>query len=520
MSFMIYDIIFMVLFIIAISIFLYVKRNNLNKEGILYLYRTSWGLKLIDKVAKKYKNILKPLQYVIIALGPILMIGVIFMFIYTLYIYIKYPIITDLIKAPPVVPLIPYFPKIFGLNSFFPDFPFISFLFAILIVAISHEFSHGIFARLNKIRIKSTGFAFAGPILTDLFISFYTKSKKALKSYVTITIFIILLALALQNILVLILLIIPLLGAFVEQDDNDMNKRPKFAQLSVLGAGVFANMIMSLLFLGAIWLFFIIVFTPGGYIVNDYAKDNLPFQNIEMVNGLSMDSISTINLLDLEIVNISYNHKTYYTNFGSLKYAYENDVPYIEVYDNSPAYENKILDGEGASILYKIDGEIITSLESLRSALDKHKPGDMITLTMKKNGEYRDYALKLAEREGRVYLGISSGLAPRGGLSSFLFNLTPKINNLSTGIHHDSLAGEFGIFIFYLLWWILLINFLVALFNMLPLGILDGGRFFMLSIWGLTGSKKIGERAYKYSSIGILIIFILIILVYLYNRIL
>ena len=42
-----------------------------------------------------------------------------------------------------------------------------------------------------------------------------------------------------------------------------------------------------------------------------------------------------------------------------------------------------------------------------------------------------------------------------------------------------------------------MINILVALFNMLPLGILDGGKFFLLTIAGLTRSEEIGRKAYK-----------------------
>jgi len=30
---------------------------------------------------------------------------------------------------------------------------------------------------------------------------------------------------------------------------------------------------------------------------------------------------------------------------------------------------------------------------------------------------------------------------------------------------------------------------------MYPAGILDGGRFLMLTVWGITGNKKAGDRA-------------------------
>ena len=56
MSFVIYDLILFALFTLAVVIFLYSHRKNLKREGIIYLYRTSIGLKLIDWFGEKHKN--------------------------------------------------------------------------------------------------------------------------------------------------------------------------------------------------------------------------------------------------------------------------------------------------------------------------------------------------------------------------------------------------------------------------------------------------------------------------------
>ena len=48
MSFLIYDLVFLVAFLIFISVFLYTRKHNLKKEGLLFLYRTSWGIKIIN----------------------------------------------------------------------------------------------------------------------------------------------------------------------------------------------------------------------------------------------------------------------------------------------------------------------------------------------------------------------------------------------------------------------------------------------------------------------------------------
>ena len=55
-----------------------------------------------------------------------------------------------------------------------------------------------------------------------------------------------------------------------------------------------------------------------------------------------------------------------------------------------------------------------------------------------------------------------------------------------------------------------MINLLVALFNMLPVGIFDGGRFFYLTVWGITGSEKIGMKAFKFMTWLIIGVFALL----------
>ncbi|MEK6846831.1 MAG: site-2 protease family protein, partial [Nanoarchaeota archaeon] len=57
-----------------------------------------------------------------------------------------------------------------------------------------------------------------------------------------------------------------------------------------------------------------------------------------------------------------------------------------------------------------------------------------------------------------------------------------------------------------LLWWIVMINVLVALMNMLPVAILDGGRFFYLTIAGITKSDEWGKKIYSWMTWFILIL--------------
>ena len=166
MTIIVYDITFLILFSLFVGFFLYKNRKNLGREGLLFLYRTKWGMRLIERIGGKYKKTLTVLRYLIIPTAYILMIGILYLIFKTTYSYIWDTLLINAIgNSPPIALVIPYFPQLFGLSNFFPPFYFIYFLVAILIVAGVHEFSHGIFMRRYNIRIKSTGIAFLGPIL-------------------------------------------------------------------------------------------------------------------------------------------------------------------------------------------------------------------------------------------------------------------------------------------------------------------------------------------------------------------
>ncbi len=109
--------------------------------------------------------------------------------------------------------------------------------------------------------------------------------------------------------------------------------------------------------------------------------------------------------------------------------------------------------------------------------------------------ETKEYNIQLDEKDGKAFLGIAFYQRESNGVMGYFAQAFSKIKNPL--IHYETSLGDFGWFIYYLLWWIVMINFFVALFNMLPLGILDGGRFFYLTIWAVTGKESAGKKAYK-----------------------
>src|SRR3972149_11275145 len=271
--FMIVDISLLAVLLILLTLFLARNKKNLAKEGVLYLYKTSWGIKLINKIGGKYKKTLHFLSYVSIIIGYVLMVGILYLLGSQTFQYLTNPEFVQMIRAPPIAPLIPYFPQIFGLGDLFPPFYAIYFIISILIVATIHEFSHGVFAKRWGVKIKSTGFAFF-----KFFPAFF--------------------------------------GAFVEQDDKQLTKKSKFKQMSILSAGVFANILTAILFLILLGLFFSAAFVPAGVAFSGYSYSIVPTNSITMINNISLSNPGAEDIL-LLIKNDSLNE----INVGEIMYV-------------------------------------------------------------------------------------------------------------------------------------------------------------------------------------------------------
>lgn len=447
MSFILYDVIFLAIFAWFAISFLTRHKKNLKRQGWMFLYHTQWGVKIMDRWAQKYLRVLRPLHYVIVLLGFILLAVMSWLLVTTVYDYVTSPFLAKALKIPPLLPLFPYFPQLFKIESIFPPFYFTYFLVSIAIVAIVHEFSHGLFARLNKVRIKSTGLAFFGPFF----------------------------------------------GAFVEQDDRDMKKIKKFPQMAILAAGVFANVLMAIAFGLLLWGFFALSFAPAGVTFNTYTMAVVNASEITRVGGVP------IALLDAEglnesLVEVTAGDTRYFIPGASLKTALDNGVPAITAYDDAPAINARL---EGT--ILAIDNVQTRSLEELRETIASHRPGDVVTITTLQDGANFEYALALGEREGNPYLGIGVSKPNQSGFKGLVSSVIYKIKDPFT-YYAPTWGGDFAWFVYYLLWWVFMINLLVALFNMLPLGMLDGGRFFYLAIWGLTGNEGWGKYAFKIAS--------------------
>lgn len=456
MNFTGYDIIFLIIFLILISVFLYINRKNLKRDGWLFLYRTKWGMKKIDHIGKKYKKTLKVLSYVSITCGYFLMGFMLYLFGKMVYLYVAYPAVVRAIKVPPITPLIPYLPQIFKLD-FMPPFYFTYWILIIALIAITHEFAHGIFMRRYGVKIKSTGFGFF-PFFLPVF-----------------------------------------LAAFVEQDEKSMKKSSNFNQMAILSAGTFANILTAILFFGIMCLFFISSFAPAGAQFNTYSYSAVAISSIISINNQELNNPTYSQLLDLsneegynKIKNK--NNQTYLISKDNLKEQKENS-DYLMLYDDAPAINAEL---KGAII--SINEIKINGWEELGEQILKYSPGEKIIVTTIVDKEIKDYEITLGKNEDNSeepYLGIGYAQQKRTGALGKLVETLSSFKKQHIYYKPKFDAAEF---IYDLLWWIAMISLSVALVNMLPMGIFDGGRFFYLTILSITKSEKKAEKWFKIST--------------------
>ncbi len=358
--------------------FFLIKRDKFTVQGkILAMYRTKIGLNLMDRIANAYPRLVKAIGYVGVVFG---FSGMVFMFFFLIRETFKF--VTMPGTPPPLAPVLP------GVSI--PGVPTLSFwhwIIAIFLVALVHEFSHGVLARVHKIKIQSSGFAFMGPIL----------------------------------------------AAFVEPDEKEMASKKTMQQLSVLAAGPFSNMVLGLIFL-LILNFFTgpltgSMFQPGGITVSSY-MEGYPAEATGLKTPLTILKINGEDTMDfVQFVNVS----------------------------------------------------------------SRIKPGDEVLLSTDK-GDAKLVAAENPDNKSKGFMGVSG------------FQQDKKVKEEFRG---------YGFWPHVMLWfnvligWLFLINIGVGMFNLLPLGPVDGGRIFLTSMLAVFKDKRISMKIFAVVSwLCILLIFI------------
>ncbi len=248
------------------------------------------------------------------------------------------------------------------------------FLLSIPIVLVMHEGAHGIVAALEKIRIKTGGFA--------IFIAMF--------------------------------------AGFVEPDEDEFNRAKKISRLRVIGAGATSNVIFAMA-LGVILL----------------------------TNPL---------------------------------FAVVTPEPLLGIFYESPGgvTVQSVIEGSGAQeaglqandLIVEISGQVMESPMDL-SGLNL-VPGDSVSVTAIRDSQPMEFSVVIMESPDNPEQGLI-------GIMRDSFSYIPVMDFIVWDNHQLSMF----------LLWLWMISFFIGIINMLPLPILDGGKFIQTIVEGRTSERSV-----------------------------
>ncbi|MFC1768846.1 site-2 protease family protein [Nanoarchaeota archaeon] len=392
-----------VTFLVLLGLVLIIERKKIIVQKILFpviymiMYRTKVGINLMDKIAKKIPRFLKVLSFIGIIVGFLGMILLVYLLIVNLY---------DLITKPEAIAGVGLVLPIKAKGVFFV--PFFYWIISIFILAVVHEFSHGVIARVYGMKVKSSGLA----------------------------------------ILSLVVPIIP--AAFVEPDEKVITKRPHREQLSVFAAGPFSNV----LFAFGVLALLLFVISPM-------------ISNIVDFRGVTIESFGNSNM-------------------------------------TIPVKEAGIQEGE---TIIQLNDSQINIVDDLTLEMAHFKPGDTIPIITDK-GEYEVTFGTSDFNESIPYLGVilSQKYEYKGWykenefVTDALLWATGMPQRVGWQLSYPVRGYGLG-----LLFWLYLLNIGIGLFNLIPIGPIDGGRMLQLPLRRFFGNE-VGDKIWKYISIIVLVI--------------
>ncbi len=351
------DAIAALIFVVLLGIFLWKKRSQVELQRALFpvlyvvMYRSKFGLVSMERLARKFPRLLRVLGYFSVVVG---FVGMVFicaqLILNTVDVFIK----PD--AVPGIQPVLPIEAK----GVFFV--PFLYWILSIFLLALVHEFSHGVLARVHNVKVKSSGFAF----------------------------------------LCLLLPVIP--AAFVEPDEKVVQKRPYRQQLSIFAAGPISNLLFALAMFG---LFF----------------------------------------LASPVLSAAFDAK---------------GIELVSVAEDGPAFAAGLRDGD---VIVSLNGLSLAAVENLTGVLNASSPGDEL-FVQTVNSSLSVILGSNPKNVSKAYLGVQARphLIPNSDFVSKYGAWLPPVFKWSAG----------------LIFWLFMLNIGIGLFNLLPIGPLDGGRMFQL----------------------------------------
>ncbi|MDG6224395.1 MAG: site-2 protease family protein [Candidatus Thermoplasmatota archaeon] len=316
--------------IILLDRFKFLERYNMSRIwAVVLMWRTEKGKGLIEKMAspKRFWDAFAVIGLFILFIGMLSM----FLLIFASTLTVILAGFTKTISAKEVLVLPginPYVPLIYGL---------IGLIFAVVV----HEFSHGIQATANKIKVRSLGILF---------------------------------------------FIVPI-GAFMEPDEDEVKASSRIKKIKMYASGPIINFIFAFVF--------IILFS--GVMMSSLSSPGDPFTITDISDNSSLFysneyapvGLFDINGTELSSVNDIYEYKgpepgswisvTMKTKDGFYRFPAISGVVIYSITDDSPADKQGIIKG---SIILSMNERSILSRKDVSDVLDPTLAGQNLTISL------------------------------------------------------------------------------------------------------------------------------------------
>ncbi len=367
--------IYIILFYLVVGILIFIFRRKFQLEsGFILLLRTKLGLKFMNKLSRKYRALIKLFGYSGIGFG---FAGMILVSYYLVKSAVDVFISKTATQGVTLVLPGTNIPGVGVLN-------FSYWIITLFIIALIHEFSHGVVARANKVRVKSSGIVFFGPII----------------------------------------------GAFVEPNEKQVEKSDPVVQYSIFSAGPFSNILLA----GLVILIMNLFLAPA-------------FIGVSQSNGVYFSSV-------------------------------EKGLPAF----NAGIRPNVVIT--------QVNNQSVKNINDFFDIMLRTKPNETLVFKDSSNKTYKLTTTVNPEDKSRGFIGvvgINAYITPKKGrrvsfnLLKWFYNLFKFLGILSLGI---------------------------GLFNLLPLGIVDGGRMLKTFLEDSMKNKKKSTKVWMAVSFATLLILI------------
>lgn len=467
-------VILLILLIIYIPFYFYVRTGKLEKYGLVkygptVMLKTKLGTKLMDRLAK-HRKVWRIFGFISKIITVVLMTFIVFI------------VVVDLLMLPQMIGSstnigLEYVLAIPGLN---PMLPLVYGVIGLVVAMVIHELAHGIQSRANDIEVESSGLLYA---------------------------------------------VVPV-GAFVEPNNEQLERSDRRTRMDMYSAGIATNTVAAIVF------FSVMALCMTGLVSSEYG-DNPAVTGVSSnspahVAGISATAILTGFETD---GNIALN----FDPSGSIDvYFITENGPHDPINIQMGVYVAAVTAGSPAanadmagkfvrSITVNAERTSITNLDVFLDFMGSTKPGDVVTVELVDVGSTASYdkQVTLGTKGNIGFLGISTNYSgmmfttpntvlndainPFNGVESVseignaaISYIASPFNGYSPipqGVQwwYDSVDSWFWVMI-QTMYWIFWLNLVLAVFNALPAVPFDGGYLFSGGVDWMAEKLKMEEE--------------------------